>query len=100
MTDRTTTTTIRRHGDGRVQVVPNPTPRRFYVKEFAFSPDVPPLADFVADTPTDALALYSLAHGFSDPRQFIGTEEDFYYTMPDGTVGMVFTNTEVYAEAH
>jgi hypothetical protein len=50
-----------------------------------------------AATPTDALAEYSIREGFADPRQYIGTEEDFFYTRADGTVGMVFTNTELKA---
>jgi len=51
-----------------------------------------------APSAIDALAAYSMSHGFADPRPYIGTDEDFYWTLEDGRVGMVFTNYELTTE--
>lgn len=65
---------------------------------FVLSEAGEPFAEYDATSATDALAQYSIDEGFADPRVYIGTEEDFFYTLPDGTVGMVFTNTEITAK--
>lgn len=56
-----------------------------------------PTTTITASDAHEALAKFSMQEGFADPRQFIGQPEDFFFTLADGNVGMVFTNTSLVA---
>lgn len=56
-----------------------------------------PVATIEAGNEYDALARWAIDQGFADPRQFRGTDEDYFYVMFDGTIGMTFTNTDMWA---
>lgn len=47
----------------------------------------------------EALAEYSISQGFSDPRNVPNDEDGYFTTWFDGTIGMVYTNTELVAVA-
>lgn len=68
--------------------------RRFLITEVYGSAAV---GEYLGATGRDALAAYAMGEGFSDPRLYIGTEEDFYYVTKEGLDAMVFTNTELVA---
>jgi len=58
------------------------------------------LGTFEATCEVDALAGYSIAEGFADPRDAAREEPDmdyFYWHAEENRVGMVITNYEVYA---
>lgn len=68
------------------------------------------ICEVSASCATDALAMYSLAEGFADPREVAEFERDAqreangsvwadpYVLRPDGLLGMVVTNYEVHAQ--
>ena len=73
----------------------------------SFSGEV--VGTFEATCPADALAAYSLADGFADPRETAATltervpphgstEGDYFYLRDDGFLGMTYTNYALHAE--
>lgn len=52
------------------------------------------LATITADTPTNALAEYSISRGYADPRNDM---DEWFETLFDGSTAMVFENTELIA---